>query len=146
MAKILQTPESFFVRIYKWPISYFVGLLIGLLVIFGFLLLDTNLLTHLNPTGMYLFLGGWVLMIGASFGEGINKILDIPAPTKLQIWIRRGSIVVGITLSTVAWTFFTAQFEDKGEQASSNNKFQPFVSMISDDYNSSPMTVVRRSW
>lgn len=103
-------------RIYEWPLSYFVGLLIGSGVAVGFAAWDSSLRVYLEPTGILLFLSGWAIIIGSGFGNGMDKFIDLPQPTRFQKWILRSSIAIGIALNAIAWTFFTTPTETWGEQ------------------------------
>ena len=116
MNQTTQSRKSIFLRIYEWPISYVVGLLIGLTVTSGFALWDSTLERFLLPAGIYLFLGGWILLIGFAFGNSMDKIIGTQVPTRRERLIRRSSLVLGICLNAVAWTFFAVSPEPKGEQ------------------------------
>ena len=105
------TKKSLLFRIYEWPLSYFVGLSIGTAVVLGFTALESSLNTYLEPTGIFLFLGGWVILIGSGFGTGMDKFIDLPPRTNIQKWVLRISIVLGIALNMVAWIFFTTPIE-----------------------------------
>jgi hypothetical protein len=102
-----QTKKPWLFRIYEWPLSYFVGLLIGLVVAFASSFWYSGLREMLQPTGRVLFLSGWVLIIGSYFGMGMDQFIKLPPRTGLQKWIARGSLAVGIAFNTIAWTFFT---------------------------------------
>lgn len=47
----------------------------------------------------------------------MDKYIDLPPQTKIQRSISRCSVVVGIALNVVAWTFYTKPLETRGEQA-----------------------------
>jgi hypothetical protein len=111
-----QTKKPLLFRIYEWPLSYFVGLLIGLVVTFATSFWYSGLREMLQPAGRFLFLSGWVLIIGSYFGTGMDQFIELPPRTGLQKWITRGSVVVGIALNTIAWTFFTLSPETVGDQ------------------------------
>lgn len=84
-----------------WPFSYFSGMLIGLAMASGLAILDSQLRNYLQPTGLCLSLGGW----GLIFGSTVERMIRRSPSNRLQEWIHRGSIVVGIILNAIAWTF-----------------------------------------
>ena len=113
--------NSWLLRIYEWPLSYLIGLSIGAAVALGFAAWESSLSVYLEPTGIFLFLGGWVILIGASFGTGMDKFIDLPPQTNIQKWILRSSIVIGIALHTIAWTFFTTPTETRENKTEHTN-------------------------
>lgn len=96
-------------RFYEWPLSYFVGLLIGITVAIISSLLISDLSTHLEPTGLFLFFGGWVLLIASGFGQGLEKAFNIAPSTESQRWICRLSVAFGLILNVMAWTLYTIE-------------------------------------
>jgi ABC-type uncharacterized transport system permease subunit len=121
MNKTSTNKKRLILRIYDWPLSYFVGLLIGLVVTSLFGIFSSDIRSNFEPIGINLFLLGWILIIASSFGHGIEKIITIDPPTKTQQVIRRGSVIAGIALSAAACTFFMQpdklREENKSEQA-----------------------------
>lgn len=108
--------DSWWIRIYRWPCSLFVGLLIGSLAAGSFLLWDCKLEAYLEPLGMKLFLLGWILIIGSSFGSGREKHLALPAPSVFETRFRRLVLAAGFILNLVAWIGLEQPPENRGEQ------------------------------
>ncbi|MEZ5327927.1 MAG: hypothetical protein R3F19_23015 [Verrucomicrobiales bacterium] len=92
------------------------GLLFGLLITTTFAVFDTDLHIHLQPSGVYLFLSGWVMIVAAVVAEAVERF-NINSPlTKLSKRVRRISMIVGIAFNTVAWTFFGTPPEQRSEE------------------------------
>jgi hypothetical protein len=107
MNKTSQDHQAIHFRIFEWPMSLLIGGLIGLVIALGIVFGHPRLHNLFEPTGIYLFLGGWVIILAGGFGVGINHIIDIPSPTKRQRLIRRYLIATGIILNVLACTFYT---------------------------------------
>lgn len=107
-------------RIYRWPLSYFVGLLIGLLVSCGFALFSASLWEKYEKVGVYLLLSGGCLVIAGFFGEGMESFLELPPRGKLEKLIRRLSVLCAGVFIVVAWTFFVTTGKPNGGDADTN--------------------------
>ena len=94
--------------IFKWPYSYWLGLMIGLGVTCVVWKFDPEAFSFLTLTGTRLFLGGWVLIIAATFADSMRKFFH---PQPVNIWhqrILKLSVILGFAGKIIPFMFFKA--------------------------------------
>ena len=107
VGKKSQTKKPLILRLYDWPLCYFTGIIIGLVVTILIGFFDQNIGSFLNPVGRLLFLGGWAVVIGGSFGSGMERFIEVAEPTQVQRRIQRFSIILGMAISVTGAVFFS---------------------------------------
>jgi amino acid transporter len=120
LENLRQEKKPWWIRIYQWPTCYFVGLLLGVIVVVPFYFFDKTTSNFLEPLGVKFFYVGWTLFFGSGFGSGMEKYIERPSPGKTERVVRRLSLISGFILIITAWMGFEKAAESRGKQAVAN--------------------------